>query len=98
MFPVDYHAWMKKLVAESQERKYEYHIVMKDKYFYHDYDVCMIDGKDVYQLIWTKTQQLAFPFETEQEVEEFKADFVSPRIASIVRVHRSPHAIYELMQ
>lgn len=101
MFPVNYHEWMKQLVAESQEKKYEYYIMRAKadtRYFYHDYDVWEDeDGRDTYQLIWTKVQRLALPFETEQEVEEFKSDFISPRKASIIRVHRQPHSIYELM-
>lgn len=105
MIPTHYAQWLEQLRANAQERKYEYLIsrgVDGKKFFYFDFDWI---GKPRFgdplkkemQLFWTPTQRLAFPFQTEQEVEEFKADFVSPRKVSILRVIKPAHSMIDLM-
>jgi hypothetical protein len=100
MIPSQYLEWMKELVANAQEKKYEYligRVQNKTNFFYYDFDY--IGGADgrLIQLIWTPYQRQAFPFESEQEVEEFKAEHISPRKASIIRVIKPPHSMIELM-
>lgn len=100
MGPVEYLEWMRQLVANAQEQKYEYligHVKNKANYFYYDFEYVGGISGTVHQLLWTPFQRRAFPFETEQEVEEFKADYISPRKASIIRVIKPPHSMIELM-
>lgn len=100
MLPSQYIDWMRQLVANAQEKKYDYligRIKNRTNYFYYDFDY--IGGVDdmLYQLLWTPTLTQAFPFSTEEEVEEFKSKFISPRKASIIRVIKSPQSLIELM-
>lgn len=97
MLPASYHEWMRQLVANAQEKKYEYligRVKNKTNYFYYDFEYV---GGVLYQLLWTPTQRQAFPFETEQQVEEFKAEYISPRKASIIRVIKPPMSLMDLM-
>src|SRR5277367_683494 len=103
MILTDYHEWMRQLVANAQEKKYQYIISrLKNnaKFFYYDFDIVgrVTDPiNPLYQLVWTPIQRQAFPFESEQEVEEFKAAYITPRKASIIRVIKSPHSLIDLM-
>lgn len=84
-----YSAWLTQMVATLHEKKFEYLIsrAKNDKeYFYYNFDYIT---DTTFQLLWTPRQARAFPFESEQEVEEFKSDYISPRKASIIRVHRT---------
>jgi hypothetical protein len=47
-----------------------------------------VEGKSPYPAIWTPHFTKAFMFPTEQEVEEFKCEFVSPRPCEIIRISR----------
>lgn len=100
MLPAEYLQWMKQFISNTQEKKYEYLISRSKnslKYFYYDFDWIGATKDDTFQLIWTPTRRLAFSFDSEQEVEEFKAEYVSPRKASIIRVIKPPHSMIDLM-
>lgn len=98
MINSEYLDWLKQLVANAHEKRYEYIISRTknlQKYFYYDFDYIGRKDETLYQLMWTPTQRMAFPFETEEEVEEFKAEYISPRKASIIRVIKPPHMMIE---
>lgn len=101
MLPSEYLNWIKNLSANNQEKKFEYLIARPKngiRYFYYDFDyVGGVQGQ-TYQLIWTPAQAQAFPFTSEEEVEEFKAEYISPRPASIIRVLRPALSIIQLME
>lgn len=100
MIPSQYLDWMKELVANAQEKKYEYligRVKNRANFFYYDFDYVGGINEQLIQLIWTPYQRQAFPFETEQEVEEFKAEYITPRKASIIRVIKPPYSMIELM-
>ncbi len=85
MTNLSYKAWLEQLVA-SGEDKYAYLIETKKnstKWFFVD----VLEFKNsILQLQWTAARNKATLFETEEMVEEFKAHYISPRKASIVRI------------
>lgn len=100
MINSEYLDWLKQIAASTQESRYEY-IISRSKnslqYFYYDFDYIGGVVGTAYKLIWTPAQRRAFAFNTEQEVEEFKAEYVTPRKASIIRVPKPLHVMLELI-
>lgn len=76
--------WMNELLASMHK---DYYVIRRTKnltkYYYYDFDQV---GEQSFKLIWTPSQRSAFLFDSEQMVEEFKANYVSPRQAAIVRL------------
>lgn len=54
------------------------------KFFFMEF--AYLGSSIVQQIIWTPRMGAAHLFLTEETVEEFKADFISPRKASIIRL------------
>lgn len=95
-----YHEWMNELLQNARSKKYDYIISRgknNQKYFYYDFDEYDGTTPNLIQLIWTPHPLRAFLFHTEQDVEEFKSDFISPRKASIIRVAKAPSQMLELL-
>lgn len=64
----------------------EYKKNFKKFFFYELVGLTEISDKWVLQVKWTPYIKHAFLFDTEQNVEEFKADYLSPRKVSIIRL------------
>lgn len=85
MLSISYKSWLEQLIA-SQEDKYAYLIEIKKNstnWFFVD----ILEFKNnLIQLQWSAIKNKATLFENEEMVEEFKAKFISPRKASIIRI------------
>jgi hypothetical protein len=84
MTPVNYHQWLEQLL-QGQKNNSVYMIEMRkdnNKWFLFG-----VSPKDVIERIyWTPNVKSAHIFTTEQSVEEFKSDYISPRKVSIIRI------------
>ncbi len=85
MANLSYKSWLEQLIS-SQNNKYAYLIETKKNstnWFFVD----VLEFKNnIIQLQWTAARNKATLFETEETVEEFKAHYISPRKASIIRI------------
>lgn len=85
MANLSYKNWLEQLIADHAD-KYGYLIETKKNstnWFFVD-AFRIKDG--IYQLQWTAAKAKATLFESEQMVEEFKSQYISPRKASIIRI------------
>jgi hypothetical protein len=78
--------WMDEILAKAKTYSHVYMIEMRknqNKWFFLDLDEKKVD---LVQVLWTPQQRNAHVFLTEEMVEEFKSDHISPRKVSIIRM------------
>lgn len=86
MNTVDYQKWLESILASLKKHTHVYMIEMRkndSKWFFLDLEH---KKEPIVQILWTPNKKNARIFLTEQTVEEFKADYLSPRKVSIIRM------------
>jgi len=81
--------YIEQLIAHMQESKYVYALESKLKlgWFLIDYGTPVGQVNDnVSAAIWFPNRQIAVKFDTEESIEEFQHQYISPRPSSIVRI------------
>jgi len=81
-------SWLIELFNQASKHEFVYLIEMRknsSKWFFVDF---VEHNNNATQIIWTPRQKDASMFLTEQKVEEFKAEYISPRKVSIIRLDK----------
>lgn len=91
-----YQQWLQHMIDLAKKHAYVYTIELKKNQ--HDWYVLAVSPPDdrLMKVFWTSSLNSAQLFLTEQEVEEFKSDYISPRKVSIVRMPTSIGALLTL--
>lgn len=80
------------LIAHMQEEtEFLYLLEHKVKVGWFLIDFMMTPSEDGSAAIWFPQQKMAVKFISEEDVEEFKLKFLSPRPVSIVKVNTADH-------
>ena len=74
------------IISEAKYRYFIQFVKNSKKFFFYELVEYTSEPSDILQVKWTPILASAFPFETEEHVETFKADFISPRKVSIIRL------------
>ena len=81
--------YIDQLLARMQEHHYLYILEHKLKVGWYLIDIYGKDGLgEETAAIWFPNKRIALAFEEEEEVEEFKHDFLATRPVSIVKIQR----------
>lgn len=86
-----YLEYIKKLREAGGNYRFRYlirTIKASDRWFFQDFNDIETIEPIVY---WTSIQRRACLFTTEQDVEEFKADYIKPRKSDIIRIDVTRH-------
>ena len=79
--------YLEHLIASVQNEKNHFYMIQlvgKRDWFFFDLE----NDDRPYRVLWVPYQSPAFKFSSEQAVEEFRAEFISPRRTQILRVER----------
>lgn len=79
--------YIEQLISVLQEEKYVYLIKSTHKqgpWFFFDIE----NDKRPYRVIWVRYVLPAFKFPTEELVEEFRSEFLTPRRCEIIRLEK----------
>lgn len=101
MLGAEYTEWMEQMLSRLKEKQFAYLIERKahhkNYFFYdiHNFDLTFgLNEKQ--QVIWTPFQRQAALFDTEEQVEEFQSQYITPRKSSIIRIVKPPAMIVML--
>lgn len=75
---------IEELIKEMYENFYIIKMISINSWYYHE----LRPEPIVCGVVWTPRIQLAHKFHNEKTVEEFKAQFISPRKVEILRITR----------
>lgn len=85
MHLVGYQKWIDDMLAQVENHEHVYTIEMKKNQ--KNWFLLAVTPADVIQQVyWTSALRSAHLFMSEQTVEEFKADYITPRKVSIIRL------------
>ena len=73
------------ILCSPDNYRYYIQFIMNSKKFFF-YELIGFGESDILQIKWTPVIATAYPFKTEEQVEEFKSDYISPRKVSIIRL------------
>ena len=97
MLSQEYQDWMMQMLDKLKQQQFAYLIERKTNnknYFLYDVKGFNPLLKDA--IVWTPFQRQAALFDSEEQVEEFQMNYISPRKSSIIRIVRPPAMIIML--
>lgn len=86
MHLLGYQKWIDEILAGVKDPSHVYMIEMRKKQKKWFFLTLTPKTEQLVQVCWTPTMRNAYVFLEEETVEEFKAEFISPRKASIIRM------------
>mgnify|MGYP001554454577 CR=1 FL=1 len=82
-----------RMYTRKMKESYIYLIQRKQKFdiagVWYFHELGDLISVDTHSILWTPTMRNAHTFQTEQDVEEFKNDFLIERDTEIIRIKRS---------